>query len=76
MRTIITLTASMIALLAGVALAQAQPARDQDARHPDTPAQGATPGRPITPADARQAGPGVDQGQMTPMMRRRCGRCE
>ena len=78
MRTITTrMTASTIALLAGIAFAQAQTAQDQDAHHPDNQAQGAKPGRPMTPPGAGQAGSsmaagkmtGGDMGQMMPMMR-------
>lgn len=76
MRTITTrLTASTIALLAGIALAHAQTAQDHDAHHPDAQAQGAKPGRSMTPPAGKQAGTGMgkmmggDMEQMMPMMR-------
>jgi hypothetical protein len=78
MRTITTrLTASTIALLAGIALARAQTAQDHDAHHPDTKAQGVKPAAPMTPPAGKQAGMGMDMGkmmggdmgQMMPMMR-------
>ena len=76
MRTVTNrLTASTIALLAGLGFAQAQPAQGHDAHHPDTQTQGARPGGPMGPPGGRQAGPGMgnmmggDMGQMMPMMR-------
>jgi hypothetical protein len=65
MRTITTrLTDSTIALLAGIALAHAQTAQDHDAHHPDAQAQGAKPGRPMTPPAGKQAAMGMDMGKM------------
>lgn len=77
MRTTTTrLTAGTIALLAGIAFAQAQPAPSADPHHPDTQAQGAKPGRSMGPPAGKQAGPGMGMGnmmggnmeQMMPMM--------
>jgi LTXXQ motif family protein len=65
MRTITTrLTAGTIALLAGIAFAQAQTAQDHDAHHPDTKAQGVKPGAVMTPPAGKQAGTGMDMGKM------------
>jgi len=80
MRTITTrVTASTIALLAGIALAHAQTAREHDSHHPDAQAQGVKPERPMASPAGKQAGPGMgmDMGkmmgggmeQMMPMMR-------
>src|SRR5450755_491058 len=78
MRTITSrLTASTIALLAGIAMAEAQTTPGADPHHPDTQAPGAKTARPMTPPSGGQAGPGMDMGkmmggdmeQMMPMMR-------
>src|SRR5438309_7236242 len=77
MRTNTTrLSASAIALLAGLAFAEAQPAPSADPHHPDTQAQGAKPAKPMTPPPGVQAGrPGMgdmmggNMEQMMPVMR-------
>jgi LTXXQ motif family protein len=78
MRTITTrLTASTIALLAGIAVAQAQTTPAADPNHPETQAPGPKAGKPMTPPPGRQAGMGMDMSkmmggdmeQMMPMMR-------
>jgi hypothetical protein len=78
MRMITTrLTASAIALLTGIAMAPAQTAPEHEAHHPDTQAQGAKPGKPMTPPAGKQAGMAMDMSkmmgggmeQMMPMMR-------
>jgi hypothetical protein len=63
MLTTTRLTASAIALLAGISLAHAQPAQTRDEHHPDTQAQTANPAVP-------GMGPmmGGDMGQMMRMM--------
>ena len=67
----IRLSASAIALLAGISFANAQPAPSADPHHPDTKAQGA---KPMTPPPGGQAGAGMgmmdgNMAQMMPMMR-------
>jgi hypothetical protein len=65
MRTVTTrLTAGTIALLAGIAVAHAQPAPPADPHHPDGQAQGAKPAKPMTPPAGKQAGPGMGMGNM------------
>ena len=64
------LTASTIALLAGISLAHAQPAQTRDEHHPDTQAQTANPAAPMPSPAGPGMGPmmGGDMGQMMRMM--------
>ena len=74
MLTTTRLTASTIALLAGISFAHAQPAQTRDEHHPDTQAQTANPAAPMPSPGGRPAGPGMgammggDMGQMMRMM--------